>query len=43
MKRADIPANIFAAAFITTAAIFAILAFPFVVLAYVLDNGDRNG
>ncbi len=38
MKRADIPDNIFATAFIATMAVFAILAFPLVVLAYVLDK-----
>jgi hypothetical protein len=38
MKRADIPANCFAFGMIATAAVLAILAFPFVVLAYVLHK-----
>lgn len=40
MKRADIPANCFAAGFLITAGLLAILAFPFVVLAYVLDKEE---
>jgi len=43
MKRADIPANCFAAGFMITVGLFAILAFPFVVLAYVFDKEDSHG
>lgn len=40
MKRSDIPANCFAAGFLIAAALLAIVASPFVVLAYALSKKD---
>lgn len=40
MKRYDIPANCFAAAFLITVGLRIIVCAPFVLVAYVLDKGD---
>lgn len=44
MKRADIPANCFAAAFLITVGLLMMVCLPFVLVAYVLDGrkGDRD-